>query len=165
MSVSQRVENTQSTHAQTNTQYVQGGPKKCSHKSTARILSNFNWFSYFFSPEDSFALNWLLKIPPLLACDATRPPCETLMPENKRLTILRVDGEEMGDQHDQECSYIFNVRWTCQDVYCSVCQWKKLKSAKYLAKLQARTWLHKALSSCGGIFNNQFTANLPINPV
>ena len=51
--------------------------------------------------EDSSALYQLLKIPPLLARVATRPPCETLMSENKRLTILRVDGEEMGDQHDQ----------------------------------------------------------------
>jgi len=50
---------------------------------------------------DSFALYQLLKIPPLLASVATLPPCETLMSENKRLTILRVDGEEMGDQHDQ----------------------------------------------------------------
>ena len=41
---------------------------------------------------DSFALYQLLKIPPLLASVATRPPCETLMSENKRLTILRADG-------------------------------------------------------------------------
>jgi len=88
------------------------------------------------------------------------------MSENKRLTILRVDGEEMGDQHDQDsvATYLRYGGLVKTFIAQSVSE-KKLKSAKYLAKLQARTWLHTALSSCGGIFNNHFTANLPINPV
>ena len=42
-----------------------------------------------FSPEDSlvnFAVNWLLKVPLLLAHVATLP-CEPAVAENKRLTI------------------------------------------------------------------------------
>ena len=31
-------------------------------------------------------------------------------------------------------------------VYCSVCEWKKSKIGEYLAKLQAKTWLSRALS-------------------
>ena len=54
----------------------------------AIILSNLNRFKkkitgIFFN---KFVVNWLLKNPPLLAYVATLP-CETLMSENKRLTI------------------------------------------------------------------------------
>ena len=75
------------------------------------------------------------------------------MSENKRLTILRVDGEEMGDQHDQD-SVATYLRYggLVKTLIAKSVSKKKLKSVKYLAKLQARTWLHRALSSCGGIF-------------
>jgi len=51
----------------------------------AIILSNLNRSSKKILLEDS-VVNWLLQIPPHLAYVATLP-CETLMSENKRLTI------------------------------------------------------------------------------
>ena len=53
----------------------------------AVLLSNLNRFSIFFTGRfpAKFAVKWLLKIPPDLACVATLP-CEILLPENKRLT-------------------------------------------------------------------------------
>ena len=52
------------------------------------ILSNHNRFTNFFSGRflRKFAVNWLLQTALLLAYVATLP-CETLMSENKRLTI------------------------------------------------------------------------------
>jgi len=54
----------------------------------AMILSNLNRFTIFFSGRflGKFAIKWLLKIPPHLAYVATLPH-ETVMSENKRLTI------------------------------------------------------------------------------
>jgi len=52
------------------------------------ILSNLNKFSIFFTARfcRKFTVKWLLKVPPHLAYVATLP-CETLMSENKLLTI------------------------------------------------------------------------------
>jgi len=54
----------------------------------AIILPNRNRFSMFFTERffGKFAVKWLLNIPPHRAYVATLP-CETLMSENKRLTI------------------------------------------------------------------------------
>jgi len=70
---------------------IQGRPKKWGHKLMTIILSNVNRFTHFFTERflGKFAVNWLLKIPPLLAYISTLP-CKTLttlMSENKRLTI------------------------------------------------------------------------------
>ena len=66
---------------------LQGGPKKRGHKLMAIILSNLDGYEKFTGRFlGRFAINWLLKIPPLIAYVATLL-CETLMSENKRLTI------------------------------------------------------------------------------
>ena len=54
----------------------------------AIILSNLNRLQIFFTGRflDKLAVKWLLTISPLLAYVATLF-CETLMSENKRLTI------------------------------------------------------------------------------
>jgi len=61
-----------------------GWVKKVRHKLMAMILSNLDRFSKKFTGRflGKFSVNWLLKIPPLLAFVATLP-CETLMLENK----------------------------------------------------------------------------------
>jgi len=71
--------------------YLQGGPKKWGHNLMSIILSVSVCrcrFTIFFAGRflGKFAVSWLLKILPLLAYVATLP-CETLMSENKRLTI------------------------------------------------------------------------------
>ena len=54
----------------------------------AIILSNPNLFTIFFTGRflGKFALRRFIKIPPFLAYVATLS-CETLMPENKRITV------------------------------------------------------------------------------
>jgi len=54
----------------------------------AMILSNLNRFSKLFTGKffNKFAIKYLLKIPPHLAYIAALP-CETLLSENKLLTI------------------------------------------------------------------------------
>jgi len=53
----------------------------------AIVVSNLNRFLEFFTGGflGKIAVKWLSKIPPHIAYVATLP-CETLMPENKRLT-------------------------------------------------------------------------------
>jgi len=67
----------------------QSGPKKLGHKLTAIILSNVSRFTIFFTRRFlcKFAVNWLLKIPSILAYVATLYLVKTLMSENKRLTM------------------------------------------------------------------------------
>jgi len=61
--------------------------KKSIHKLMAIILSNLNRFTFFTERFlGKFAVKWLLKIPRHLAYVATLL-FETLMSENKRLTI------------------------------------------------------------------------------
>ena len=64
------------------------GPRKRGHKLIVIILSNLSWFTIFFTGRflGKLAVKWLLTVLPLLAYVATLP-CETLMSENKRLTI------------------------------------------------------------------------------
>ena len=52
------------------------------------ILANFNRFTFFFTERfpGKFAVNCLFKIPLILASVAILP-CETLMSENKQVTI------------------------------------------------------------------------------
>ena len=56
--------------------------KKRGSKLTAIILSNLNWFSFFFTGRlcSKLAINWLLKMSLHLAYVATLP-CESKMPE------------------------------------------------------------------------------------
>ena len=63
------------------------GQTKWGHKIMAIILSNLDWFTIFFTARflGTFAVNWLLQFPPLLAYVATLP-CETFVSENKQLT-------------------------------------------------------------------------------
>jgi len=67
----------------------QSGPKKLGHKLTAIILSNVSRFTIFLAGRFlcKFAVNWLLKIPSILAYVATLYLVKTLMSENKGLTM------------------------------------------------------------------------------
>ena len=58
---------------------IQGGPKKRGHRVMTTILSNLNRFNFFTGRFlGKFAVKWILKILPHLACVATLP-CETIM--------------------------------------------------------------------------------------
>ena len=101
----------------------------------ATILSNFNRFT-FFSSEDSLAN--LQTIPPLLAHVAALP-CETLMSEKKQAindklqgglaTYLR-RGEVFNNQIKKGLLLSLSVIFLI---------------GEYMAKLQATTWLSRAL--------------------
>ena len=107
-------------------------PQTHGHNSVKSQLI-YNFFTRRFLSK--FAVNWLLKILPLLARVATLP-WETLMSETERLTPGSVATYGVA-------GYITKLR----KVYCRVWQWKTFLIGKYLAKLQARTWSSCALSS------------------
>ena len=66
---------------------IHGGPEREATNSWPSFCQSLNRFSFFlFRWKISWLLSWLLKITPHLAYVATLP-CETLMSENKRLTI------------------------------------------------------------------------------
>ena len=95
------------------------------------ILSNLNLLKKFFTGRflGKFAVKRILKIPPHLVYVATLP-CETLMsakPANN-------------DKLQGNCSFfkfvveLLMTKW--RKVYCWVCEWKKIKIGKYLAKFK-----------------------------
>ena len=67
---------------------IQGGPKEVALQTHYKFCQILTDFQFFFTERflRKFAANSLLKIPTHLANVATLP-CETLMSENKRLTI------------------------------------------------------------------------------
>jgi len=117
-----------------------GWAKKAGHGLMTIILSNLKRFKKVFTGRflGKFSIKWTLKISPHLTYVATLL-CETLMSANKSLTT-----------NYQVCTCIFKV-WLLiiklRKVYCSVCEWKKFIIGEYVEKLQARTWLSRALSS------------------
>ena len=87
---------------------------------------------------------------PTTPCICCHTPCETLMSENKRLTI---------NYKVVWGCYISKVRWVVNNqikkgllLSLSV---KKILIGEYLAKLQARTWLSRAL--CAPCHQNHVT--------
>jgi len=127
---------------------LRGGPKKWGHILMIIILSNLNRFLKKFIGKflDNFAVKRILQIPPHLAYVATLP-CESLMSAKQALN----DKLQGNIAAYFKCDGVVITK--LRKVYCWVCKWKELKSVHInLAKLQARTWSSRSLSSSLAVF-------------
>jgi len=98
--------------------------KKWGHRLVTTILSILNRFNKFFTGRfpGKFAVKWMSKVPPHLAYVATLP-CETLISAKQAIN---------DKLHGSVATYFWGVVGLSipklKTVYCSDCEWKKLKS-------------------------------------
>jgi len=120
--------------------HVQGGPKKWGHRLMITILSNLNRFLQNFTERvlRKFAIKWILKIPSHLAYVATLP-CETSMSAKQAIN----DKLQGSVATYWRCGWVVNNQIR-KGLLLSLSV--KFLIGKYLAKLQARAWLSRALT-------------------